>query len=114
MAGEGERAGAGGTVPLLTLHWGRETAPGREGQAGASVRSHLNLCSQCWLQGAILFPPETRQCVPIRRWVHPSRDQARDHMLTAELGRQEGAVKITSLLRGLILLPFVSTEPRGR
>lgn len=52
--------GTGGTVPLPTLRLGRETAPRREGQTKASVRSDLNLCSQRWLEGVILCTPRNR------------------------------------------------------
>lgn len=91
-------AGAGDTVPSSALRLGRETAPGREGQADASIRSDLNRGRQRWLHGV----PKISWRVPIWRQPHPSRDQT----LTAELGRHEGAVKITSPFAGAEFAPF--------
>jgi len=79
---------AAGTVPSPALRLGRETAPGREGQADTSVRSDLNLCSQCWLQGVVLCAPQNQSACSHRRWPRPGRD----HTLAAALGRQEGGL----------------------
>lgn len=106
----GSRRELGGTVPSPTLRLGRETAPGRGGQANASVCSDLNLCSQCWLRGVILCAPRIGRRVPIWRRPHPGRDQAGTTRSQQSWGRQEGAVKITSPSRGLISLPFVSAK----
>lgn len=108
-------AGAGGTVPSPTLRLGGETAPRREGQADASIRSDLNLQPVLAVRCHPLCPPKLVSVFPSRGGGVPAGTRQGPHTHSkAGAAGGGGPVKITSPLRGPILLPFVSAKPRGR